>query len=78
MNGRYLLYYSVSTFGSNHSAIGFATNETLDPEAPNYRWHDEGVVLESTHESDFNAIDPNHVIDRDGRHWLSLGSFWTA
>lgn len=78
VNGRYLLYYSVSTFGSNRSAIGLVTNETLNPDAPNYRWRDEGVVVESTRESDFNAIDPNHVIDRDGRHWLSLGSFWTG
>jgi arabinan endo-1,5-alpha-L-arabinosidase len=76
VNGRYLLYYSVSTFGSNRSAIGLLSNETLKPEASNYQWQDEGVVVESTPESNFNAIDPNHVVDRDGRHWLSLGSFW--
>ncbi len=28
-NGKYHLYYSVSTFGSNHSRIGLATNQTL-------------------------------------------------
>ena len=78
VGGRFFLYYSVSTFGSNRSAIGLVTNETLDPDAPNYQWRDAGVVVESTRESDFNAIDPNHVIDREGRHWLSLGSFWTG
>jgi len=30
---RYLLYYSVSSFGSNRSAIGLATNTTLDHSA---------------------------------------------
>ncbi len=78
VGGRYLLYYSLSTFGSNRSAIGLATSAALDPKAPNYGWRDEGLVVMSTPESDFNAIDPNHVIDREGRHWLSLGSFWTG
>src|SRR5262249_35759932 len=30
-NGKYHLYYAVSTFGSRNSAIGLATNDTLDP-----------------------------------------------
>ncbi len=33
-SGRYHLYYSLSTFGSNVSAIGLATNSTLDPNSP--------------------------------------------
>lgn len=78
VNGRWRLYYSVSTFGSNRSAIGLATNETLDPSSPNYGWRDEGLVLRSTEESNFNAIDPNFIQDRDGRHWLALGSFWSG
>jgi arabinan endo-1,5-alpha-L-arabinosidase len=78
VNGRWRLYYSVSTFGSNRSAIGLATNTTLDPKAPNYAWRDEGMVVMSTEKDDFNAIDPNFMQDRDGRHWLSLGSFWTG
>ncbi|MET0238332.1 MAG: arabinan endo-1,5-alpha-L-arabinosidase [Sphingobium sp.] len=78
VDGRYRLYYSVSTFGSNRSAIGLFTSPTLDPKAPGYGWRDEGLVVVSTKDDDFNAIDPNFVIDRDGRHWLSLGSFWTG
>ena len=41
-NGKYHLYYSVSTFGSNHSRIGLATNQTLDPASDKYRWIDQG------------------------------------
>src|SRR4029077_7143856 len=40
-NGRYHLYYAVSSFGSRDSAIGLATNQTLDPKQPNYRWEDQ-------------------------------------
>nr|WP_241557279.1 arabinan endo-1,5-alpha-L-arabinosidase [Croceibacterium ferulae] len=78
VNGRYRLYYSVSSFGSNRSAIGLATSATLDPKAADYGWRDEGLVVQSTPESDFNAIDPNFIQDREGNHWLSLGSFWTG
>lgn len=78
VNGRYRLYYAVSTFGSNRSAIGLATSPTLDPEAPGYRWRDEGLVVQSTPADDYNAIDPAFVADAQGRQWLALGSFWTG
>ncbi len=77
-NGTYSLYYACSTFGSNHSVIGLATNTTLDPADPAYRWQDRGLVLESQTSDDYNALDPNLVIDREGRHWLAVGSFWTG
>ena len=78
VNGEYRLYYSVSTFGSNRSAIGLATNATLDPSAPDYKWVDHGAVVMSDKGDDFNAIDPNFVVDDEGRQWLTLGSFWSG
>ena len=75
-NGKYHLYYSVSSFGSRNSAIGLATTRTLDPSSPDYRWTDEGMVLRSYQDKDdWNAIDPNLVLDGD-RAWLAWGSFW--
>ena len=78
VNGRYRLYYAVSTFGSNRSAVGLATSTTLDSAAPDYGWRDEGLVVMSTPGDDYNAIDPAFLADKSGRHWLSLGSFWTG
>jgi arabinan endo-1,5-alpha-L-arabinosidase len=78
VNGRWRLYYAVSTFGGNRSAIGLFTSPTLDPAKPGYGWRDEGLVLMSQNSDDYNAIDPNATVDAQGRHWLSFGSFWTG
>ncbi|RZK92194.1 MAG: hypothetical protein EOO98_04040 [Pedobacter sp.] len=37
-NGQYYLYYSVSSFAKNTSAIGVATNKTLNPADKNFKW----------------------------------------
>lgn len=76
-DGKYYLYYSVSGFGKNTSAIGVTVNTTLDPRAPSYKWEDKGLVVQSVPGRDlWNAID-SHVIDDDkGTPWMSFGSFW--
>lgn len=76
-NGEYYLYYSVSAFGKNTSCIGLATNRTLDPEDPDFKWIDHGKVVQSVPGRDlWNAIDPNLVVDFQQQPWLTFGSFW--
>lgn len=75
-SGKFHLYYSVSTFGSNRSSIGLATNETLDVASEKYRWVDQGKVIGSNREDDWNAIDPNVAFDEHDQPWLAFGSFW--
>ncbi|MBE4739800.1 arabinan endo-1,5-alpha-L-arabinosidase [Streptomyces caniscabiei] len=72
--GKYLMYYSVSTFGSNKSAIGLAGSTTGLPGS----WADHGIVYSSSASNDYNAIDPNLFVDDDGTWWLSFGSWWTG
>lgn len=76
-NGTYYLYYSVSSFGKNTSAIGVATNTTLNHEGEDYQWVDYGIVIRSVPNRDmWNAIDPNIVMDDKGTPWMAFGSFW--
>jgi arabinan endo-1,5-alpha-L-arabinosidase len=78
-NNQYHLYYSVSSFGSQDSAIGLATNPTLDSADPNYQWTDRGPVIQSNPgQNPYNTIDPAIVQASDGRIWMSFGSFWNG
>jgi arabinan endo-1,5-alpha-L-arabinosidase len=76
-NGQYYLYYSVSAFGKNTSAIGVATTKTLNPSSPDFHWEDHGRVIQSyPGKTAWNAIDPNLVVDEKGAPYLVFGSFW--
>nr|WP_235946080.1 glycoside hydrolase family 43 protein [Saccharibacillus alkalitolerans] len=73
-NGKVWLYYSVSTFGKNVSAIGLASASSVGAGS----WKDEGMVLATNGTQDYNAIDPELVIDANGDPWLAFGSFWSG
>lgn len=68
----YYLYYSVSTFGSQDSAIGVATSSSLDVNT----WTDLGSTgVVSSSSKSYNAIDGNLIYD-GSNYYLNFGSFW--
>jgi len=81
-HGRWWLAYSCSTFGKNGSAIGLLSSRSLAATL----WKDEGCIVAShdwkanadgtTSGDNWNAIDPNFVIDDKDTPWLVWGSFW--
>ena len=76
-DGQYYLYYAISAFGKNTSCIGAATNATLDPRSPDFKWVDHGKVIQSIPGvTNWNAIDPNLIAAADGTPYLVFGSFW--
>ncbi len=73
---QYCLYYAATTGGSQRSFITMATNTTLDPADPNYKWVDQGIVMSSYVGDPYNCIDPHVTFDKDGTPWLVFGSWW--
>ncbi len=73
MNGKYYLYYSCSTFGSDVSAIGLVTTPSLN----NPTWTDQGMVIHSDGSNmAYNTIDPSIFKDDDGSVWMTFGSWF--
>ncbi len=70
-NGKYNLYYSVSTFGSNVSCIGLMQcTSILEGD-----WVDMGMVIRSTSSSKYNCIDPSFVL-AGSTPYLVFGSWF--
>jgi len=74
LNGTNYLYYAVSTFGSQVSAIGLVTTTNLAT-GP---WIDQGAVIQSANGSSYNCIDPCPLVDTNGLMWLTFGSYWNG
>ncbi|KAK4959996.1 hypothetical protein LTR10_002885 [Elasticomyces elasticus] len=72
VEGTYYLYYAVSSFGTQQSAIGVATSTSMDTGT----WTDHGSTSVTSKAGDeYNAIDPN-LIQVAGTNYLAFGSFW--
>ena len=72
-HNKWWLAYSCSTFGKNGSAIGLLSAAKFDSPI----WNDEGCIVASRENRDnWNAIDPNFVIDDNDTPWMVWGSFW--
>ncbi|KAF7943392.1 hypothetical protein EAE96_011318 [Botrytis aclada] len=68
----YYMYYVVSTFGTQNSAIGVATSATMEVGS----WTDHGATgIASASGKLYNAIDPNLILV-GSTYYLNFGSFW--
>lgn len=76
--GQYHLFYAFNaTPGKPDAAIGHATSPTLNQKNPDYKWTDQGKIVQSVMGRDtWQAIDPTVVVDDAGTPWFVFGSFW--
>ena len=73
---RYFMYVATGT-GVTKAAVNLLSSKTLDPESPDYKWEEGGVVASSDGVEDSNAIDPGVFLDPNtGRLWLVYGSYF--
>ncbi len=74
-NSKYWLYYCVSEFGTNTSAIGLASCSSI----LTGDWVDKGKVVKTEADvNSTNALDPNVCLDAEGNPWLSYGSWFSG
>src|SRR4051794_5516724 len=74
---RYYVYVAANIGAQPKAAINMIWTKSLDPESPDYKWEEGGVVASSDGIEDCNAIDPGVFLDpNDGRLWLVYGSYF--
>jgi arabinan endo-1,5-alpha-L-arabinosidase len=77
LGDRYYLYIAANIGAQPKAAINMISSKTLDPNSPDYKWEEGGVVASSDGIEDCNAIDPGLFLDpNDGRLWLVYGSYF--
>lgn len=77
LGDRYFQYIGSNPGGQPHGAINMIWTRSLDPNSPDYKWEDGGVVAKSDGVEFCNAIDPGVLLDpTDGKLWLVYGSYF--
>ncbi len=72
-NGLYHLYYAFADWNTNDGVICLVTSPSLDPNAADYHWTDQGKIISSDATTRYSTIDPCPVFDRQGNLWLAFG-----
>ena len=63
--------------GGHAGKIRVMWSKTLDPQSPDFGFHDDTVVASTDGVEDCDAIDPAFFLDpADGRLWLTYGTFF--
>jgi arabinan endo-1,5-alpha-L-arabinosidase len=77
LGDRYYLYVAANIGGQPQAAINMIWSPTLDPNSPDYKWEEGGIVASSDGVEFCNAIDPGVFRDpTDGKLWLVYGSYF--
>jgi len=73
----YYLYVAANIGGQPRAAITMISSKTLDPNSPDSKWEEGGIVASSDGTEFCNAIDPGLFLDpTDGKLWLVYGSYF--
>src|SRR5580765_1318431 len=74
---RYYVYVAANIGAQPRADINMIWSKTLDPDSPDYKWEEGGVVASSDGIEDCNAIDPGVFLDPiGGKLWLTYGSYF--
>jgi len=77
LGNRYYMYVAANIGGQPRAAINMISSKTLDPNSPDYKWEEGGIVASSDGVEFCNAIDPGVLRDpTDGKLWLVYGSYF--
>ena len=74
---RFYMYVARGRGAATKADIKMLWTKSLDPNSPDYKWVEGGVVASSDGLEDLNAIDPGAFLDpTTGKLWLVYGSYF--